>query len=137
MGTKVDFTGVSTSFEVLEEGLYPAKLADFKFEEKSKSSGKPYVSLEFDLTGEFEGRKAWRIFSLQPQSLFALKRACLILGAGEGDLEGELDLEDDVLPGLVGADCTLALVIDNEYDPDEPRNKVNKILAAGVGALPF
>lgn len=135
MGAKVDFSGVSTSFEVLEEGLYPGKLADFKYVAVSKSSGKPYYQLEFDIT-EPEGRKAWRNYSLQPQSLFAIKRALIILGADEDDLEGEIDL-DEVLPQLIGADCTLALVIDNEYDPDEPRNKVAKILPAGAGVLPY
>lgn len=138
MAPKIDFTGVETSFKPLDEGIYPAQLAGWKFEEASKSSGKPYMTLEFDVEAEGStGRKAWLIQSLQPQSLWRLKKTLIILGADEDSIDGELDLEEDVLPGLKGNKCSLALIIDKEYDADEPRNKVAKVLPEGIGNLPF
>ena len=125
---KVDFTGVSDSFEPIPAGRYDAVLTGFKLQ-KSKAGG-DYVSLEFTVDDpEFGGRKAWQNNSLQSQALWALKRNCISLGAEPDDLSGAVDIEE-VLGDLVGNDCRLDLDI-REYEGKQS-NGITAVLATSV-----
>lgn len=124
---QIDFTGVKEGFEIIPEGKYPATLEKWEYFPTAKSSGEPYVALTFHIIeGEFEGRKLWRNYSLQKQSLWAIKRTAVRLGSDPDMLNGPLDL-DDFLPDLVGAPCVVDVGI-HPYN-DEDRNDVKDVLS--------
>ena len=104
---KVDFTGVSDSFEPVPSGSYRAGLTSFKIQDSK--AGKTYVSLELTLRDqEYGGRKVWQNHSFAPQALWALKKTCKALGAEDDDLTEVVDVEE-LLGGLIGSDCMVSL----------------------------
>jgi len=128
---KVDMSGIEP-LTAMEAGQYPATLTSFEYHEAAASSGKPFYSLEFTISeGEYNGRKAWRNFSLQQQALWALQRAAIRLGADPDDVQGEVDM-DEVLASLVGSECVLDIGV-REYE-GEDRNEIKAIRPAR-GAL--
>jgi len=113
MGIKLDFTDADTKsgFEPLEPALYRAHVSKVE-PRKGKTSGKPYLSVEFELPDE-DNRKLWQNFSLQPQSLWALKAFMVTLGFDPDDMGGEFELEEEE---IVGNECCL-----NVGPPEEGR----------------
>jgi hypothetical protein len=107
---------------------YPAILSRWEYMAAAKESGEPYVVLEFRISeGEFEGRKQWRNFSLQRQSLWALKKALVNMGADPDDLEGAFDL-DDLMPDYIGSACLLD-ISQHTYE-GTIRNDIKAVLPA-------
>jgi hypothetical protein len=125
--TKINFSNVQT-LAPLPEGEYQAILSEFKVVDKAKSSGKPYVALTFSITEEgYAGRKVWRNFSLQEQSLWALKQTLIRLGVDPDTLaDGDVELED-ILGEAIGSPCVVVIGI-REYNGE--RNEVRQVLEA-------
>lgn len=109
MGIRIDMEGVTTGgITPLDPGEYEAVIAKVVYHASSQASGKPYIEVEFSLPAN--NRKAWTNFSLQPQSLWALKQ--FLQRVGYDVPEGELDLE----PGeLIGLDCRIVLDLEPDY----------------------
>ena len=127
---KVDFSGVSDSFEPIPVGDYDAVFTGFKIDKSKSTEGAFNAVLEFTISDpEYSGRKAWANRSLLPQSLWVLKRAMVALGADADDLSGPIDLEEE-LDALKGADCRLRMSI-REYEGRQ-NNQIDEVLAVGL-----
>ena len=123
--TVVNFAAAKDSgFEPLPAGQYLAKLVGHKVEMSSKSSGQPYVQLEFSLPDN-NNRKAWSIHSLQPQALWSLRQALVNIGASLELLNSEEADLDETIESVYEAECTLTLS-QEEYE-GKTRNKVTAI----------
>ena len=124
----IDFSNVSDSFEPLPDGKYECILSEV--EAKKSQKGDDYLAFTFTLTDEFEGRKAWRNFSLLPQSLWAIKGALVALGVDRDDLSGSMTLESliELCTSMVGSACRLELTI-REWN-GKLQNDVKKVMAA-------
>lgn len=124
---RINFEGVSTSFEPVPTDTYDCVFTKGTIVAESKTSGKPYVQMEYTIEdGDYSGRKFWVNRSLQPQALFAIKRDLLCLGAPESVLEGEVDLEE-VLDSVEGSSARLK-VRESTYE-GKPTNEVMEVLA--------
>jgi len=122
---RIDLTGVSTGFEPIEAGYYPATI--FSVEQKlSKASNKPMLVVQFSITAppEAVGRRLYANYSLQPQALFKLKGMLEVLDMGM-DLEGAVNLQPTDLMGLP---CVLAVAIDETPD-GKPVNRITRVLS--------
>lgn len=129
----VDFSQ-ATELVPVPVDTYDAILESWEYHPSAKSSGQPYLSLKFAVSGgDFDGRTLFRNFSLQAKALWAFKRALVRLGANSEDLTEEMDL-DDVMPPLVGAMCKLKVGQREYTDPDTEEvrvvNDVQDILSA-------
>jgi len=126
MGIRVDFTDVKGGFEPIPEGKYDATV--FEVEQRiSQSSGQPYLNWQFKIQGgEFDGRRAFYMTSLQPQALWKLKQVLSNLGFDEEALSGDFELDPSELAGL---ECTV--VIAHEQYQGETRDRVVEVLEMG------
>jgi hypothetical protein len=130
-GFKMSFSGVTN--DVVTPGNYICTLTGVKFNEASQSSGKPYIAAEFTIVSDedentqFAGRKVFRNFSLQSQSLFALKGAMIALDADPEifESEEEFDIVEYLKENLIGNQAILTIT--NEDYQGEPRARVGKI----------
>lgn len=124
----IDFSKVSDSFEPLPDGKYACVLSEV--EAKVSQKGDDYLAFTFTLTDEYEGRKAWRNFSLLPQSLWAIKAALVALGVDREDLSGSMTLEGliELCQSMIGSACTLELTT-REWN-GKFQNDVKKVMAA-------
>ena len=124
----VDFTGVSSGFEIIPEGQYDCTV--FAVEQKvSQNSGAPYLNWQLKIQGgDFDGRRMFYVTSLQPQSLWVLKLALKAIGYSDEQLKGQFNLD---LEELCGREC-VAVVVHEEYK-GEMRDHVDKILASTSG----
>jgi hypothetical protein len=132
MAIKIDFEGAGEGgFEPIPAGTYSAKVTKVTYHAKAKSSGQPYLEFEFGaIEGQGEKRRLWRNYSLQPQSLWALKQTLTRLGVEVPD--GELDIEPEE---LVGQPCQLVVSVKPHYrDPDKEDNDIDEVLPPGDGA---
>ena len=127
MGLRVDFTNVESGFEPIPEGEYEATV--YSCEVKTgQTSGQPYLNWQFKLQGgEFDGRRVFYITSLQPQSLWNLKKLLIALGYNAEDLKGSLDLEP-IMAEVPGIECVV--VIGHEEYNGETRDRVLDVKAA-------
>lgn len=129
---KVDFSQVK-ELSPIPPGKYASTFSEFKIVPEAKGSGQPYAALTFTINaeeGEYEGRKLWRNFSLQPQSLWALKQALINLGCSSDSFNAGDDLED-LLGSMVGSECILDVGM-KQFN-GEDRNDVRKVLASDMG----
>ena len=128
MGLRVDFTNVESGFEPIPEGEYEATV--YSCEVKTgQTSGQPYLNWQFKLQGgEFDGRRVFYTTSLQPQSLWNLKKLLIALGYNSEDLKGSLDLEP-IMAEVPGIECVV--VIGHEEYNGETRDRVLEVKAAG------
>jgi hypothetical protein len=79
----------------MPKAQYPAIFTKANTVLESKNSGQPYINCEFTLDeGEYKGRKAWNIVSLQQQSLWAVKRFAVTLGVPPEELEQDFDTDE-------------------------------------------
>lgn len=108
MGIVVNLAGVRTTLEVIPDGKYPANFVGKKF--AMSKTNNPKCTLEYTFTAEageeIAGRKAFVECSLQPQSLFKIKKAMIDMGMDPEDLEGQIDL-DEALDAMIGAETTI------------------------------
>lgn len=126
MGISLDFTNVSSGFEVLPEGNYDATVAKVEVR-NTKSGDSQYLNFEWDVIDENgKERKVWDIASLKPQALWKLKG---IMEAFGMITEGSIDLDPEE---FVGQSAVLELAIDT-YNGKE-RNVV-KTIKGSVGAV--
>lgn len=125
---KVDFTGISDSFEAIPTGDYEAVFTGFKIAPSKSTPGEQVCVMEYTLgDAEFSGRKAWANRSLQPAALFSLKRDMIALGADAEELAGPIDLEES-LEDIKGAECVLSLSV-REYEGRQ-NNQIDAVKAA-------
>lgn len=125
----INFSNVQDSFQPLPDGTYNAVLGEIS--SKVSQKGDPYLVFTFNLTDEYEGRKAWRNFSLLPQSLWSIKSAMVALGADRDDLSGEFETIEDFIEycsGFIGQPCQLELTV-KEFN-DKLSNEVKKVKSA-------
>lgn len=124
----IDFSNVKDN--VIDPGEYTVTLTASEYVAESKSSKKPYMKFEMTVSDEentaFNGRKVFRNFSLQPQSLFAIKQAMIAFDADADIFEDPsgLDLEEEVR-SLYGNQAIV--VITNEEFDGRMQNRVGKI----------
>lgn len=126
-GIKLDFTNVSSAFDVLPAGEYDGKIV--KAEHKlNKAKDGYYINFEWEVLNPENDKpmKVWDIASLKPQALWKLKEVMTAFGM---DTEGELEID---LDDFIDQEATLTLAID-EYQGKE-KNVVKKIV--GFSNLP-
>ena len=112
--TKISFKGVETEFTPIPEGSYDAvlKKAEILI---GKTSGQPYVKCEYAVKNEeYAGRKLWLNRSLQPQSLWAIKKDLITMGIDTDRLEDEDADIEEILSDAIGAQVTLKVRV-KEY----------------------
>lgn len=127
---KLNLSGVS--FSVIEANTeVDAVLMDHKISMESKASGQPTASVQFTITApeEYKGRKLFRNFSFQPDSLPYFKRFLIAMGVEPDVLETDFDV-DDVLDSLHGDPCTIVVGV-QEYQ-GENQNTVRTIKPASA-----
>jgi hypothetical protein len=127
----LDFTGVTTEFPLLDDGIYDALIEGGEIR-VGQESGQPYISMTFALQGGAKG-KLWNNFPLQPNSLWRLKKAAVAAGVPASKLEGQITIED-LLAELVNAQVQVRVVTENyTTKAGEPasRNAIKDILPAG------
>lgn len=120
----IDFTGVSTEMEAVPPNYYHATVFEASVG-PSKSSGQPTLFLQFSISeGEYAGRRLFDNPSLQPQSLWRVKRTLIALGYDAvADLEGAIEL---VPADLIGLPCVLA--VEADVYQGQPRARVTRVL---------
>lgn len=106
MATKVNFAQVQTSYAPRPAGDYVGLLISHKINEASASSGQPTASLEYTEV-ENPNKHMFANYSLQPQSLWAIKRDLLRLGAKVEDMNSEDADLDEIITKLYGYTATL------------------------------
>ena len=133
MSPRIDFSGV-TEFKAIPEGTYPCVFSAFKYVEQAKSSGQPYIELNFTVSeGEHAGRKLYRNYSLQPQSLWAIKNTLITLGVAPEAFADEGGVEiSDLCNEAIGATCAVQVKV-HEYQGAD-RNDVTRVLAKDLSA---
>lgn len=125
---KVDFTGVSDSFEVIPTGNYPAVFTGYKVQPSKSTPGEQVCVMEYTISDPaYSGRKAWANRSLQPAALFSLKKDMIALGADAEELAGPIDLEE-ALDDLKGTECELALSV--RMFNERENNQIDNVIAA-------
>ncbi len=125
----INFANVQDSFEPLPDGTYNAVLGEV--EVRTSQKGDPYLNFTFNLTDEYEGRKAWRNFSLLPQSLWSVKAAMVALGASRDELSGSFETPEDFAEycsQYIGQSCRIELAI-KEFN-GKFNNDVKKVMSA-------
>lgn len=128
----VDFEGVSTGFEPLDEGWYDAHIGSWK-QFIAKSSGNKVVEVTFTLD-EHKGRKAWRNYTLTPESLWAIKKMLVDIGVDEKRVSSKDTPLHEILNEVIGAPVKLKITR-GEYE-GKPKNDVAEVtgpLAAASG----
>jgi hypothetical protein len=123
----VDWSGVKPP-EIVPEGATVATLTGKKYVESSKSSGKPYIELEFTVSASpdegFNGRKLRRIYSLSEDALWALKEAMLALDADPDIFDGSFEVEEEV-SNLFGRQAMLEVYHEDYTDPKTGNTRTN------------
>lgn len=133
MPVTIDFTGVSSGFEALETGAYPAKIAKWEVG-SSQQSKQPVLSFEYDLT-EPAGRKHWETYSLQAKALWRLKGDLVNLGLDFPDGPFELEewlREQDLIGKEVMLDMTKEPHWQGKQKPDGSPVMVNRATMRAV-----
>lgn len=128
---RINFSNVS-ELTAIPAGSYNAVLTKTTYKEKSNTSGQPFVIFEFTVQDDderYNGRKVFKNFSLQPQALWALKQAIVVLGGDVDELMNDegVDIEE-FLTGLVGAVATVVVSV-KEYQGKDT-NQVEAIKEA-------
>jgi hypothetical protein len=119
MALRIDFTNTGDSFEPLAKGVYNATIFNAEVRE-AKDSGQPYINWDFVIQGgDADGRHAWYMTSLQPQSLWKLKQNLVKIGVPAESLAGTFDLDLEALFGR-----PVRIVIDHETYQGSLRDRV-------------
>lgn len=104
MATKVNFANVQTSYVPREAGNYEGLLIGHKIGTSAK--GFPTASMEYTEV-ENPNRHMFANYSLQPQSLWAIKRDLIRLGATVEDMNAEDADLDKIIEALYSYTATL------------------------------
>jgi len=98
-----------TQDSALPEGQYAATLTGVSAVQQGKQSHKPYIALTFTITKDgYEGTRRIRNYSLQPQSVWALRQTFVNLGGTPPAPEEEVDV-NAMLEEVIGNRCVLTL----------------------------
>lgn len=116
---KVDFSAV-TGPEPRKAGEYTGLLVNHSFNPASKSSGQPTMTLEW--TEQDSNRKMFKTYSLQPNSLWSLKRDLIRIGASMEDMSSPTADLDKIVTGLYGYASTIVY-----GDPRPDKNDPNRL----------
>ena len=120
----LDFTNVSTGFEVLPAGNYSGVITKVELRTNKAKDGQ-YLNIEWEVRDENDKiKKVWDMCSLKPAALWKLKELMAKLGF---EVEGAINLD---VEEFVGKTCDFELKIDT-YDGKD-RNKVEKYLGSGA-----
>ena len=133
MPITVPMGGVGDEMEVLPAGAYNATA--YEWEQRfGRDSGQPYISLTFQIaSGDYSGRKLWSNYSLQPQSLWALKRFLITAGITEDSFPDEDGAELDIEPLLrqvMGRPVVITATVGQYQGRDT--NNVEEVSPAGT-----
>lgn len=104
MATKVNFANVQTSYTPREAGDYEGLLIGHKV--GTSAQGMPTCSLEFTEVDN-PNKHMFANYSLQPQSLWAIKRDLIRLGAKVEAMNDEDADLDKIIEGLYSYTATL------------------------------
>ena len=121
------------TFDPLPAGTYEARMTGQELKD-SQSSEYQYHSIEFTIDeGEYADRKLWDNYSLNPKSLFAMKRTLVALGAPQDDLSEDSEKESEELwEDRIGEPCRLVVKQRTYTDPDtgekKLQNDITKVL---------
>jgi len=127
---KINFKGVG---DPLPADTYSAVVEKAEYIAESKSSGNPTVAFTWIVNeGPYEGRKLFRSYSAQPNSLLFLKRVWIASGVDPDDLAADIET-DDINASIIGNEVNLVVTI-GEYN-GEPNNQVTNVRPAGVTAF--
>lgn len=88
----------------LPAGNYECKITGWKYNEASKNSGQPTVTMQYNSD---EHGTIFRTYSMQPQALFGLKRDLMRIGADPEEMNSETCDLEGVLNQVIGYGCTL------------------------------
>jgi len=118
---RADFTGVNVGGKRFPVGSFRATIDEVELQQSK--NGFPMLRVTFASAHKGVTARQWNIYSLQKQSLFALKRLLLATGDWEqDDLNGELDVDTDDMVG-----CTVGIVV--EPAKDNKGNPTTEIVA--------
>lgn len=126
----VDFSQVE-EFEPLEKGEYSAMIEKIEFREAQSEDKYDYLNVEFTITEPgFEGRKAWKVWSLSPKALWRMKNDWENLELPVDEIDIDWDEETTLVtePDLAGVPCKIAL--DTRTYEGKLQNDVTAVLAA-------
>jgi len=133
MPIRMDLTGVEAGgdFEPIPNGAYPCTVFDVE-QRTGKDSGQPYLSVQFKVQGgEYDGRRLWSNYSLQQQSLWAIKGLLITLGWSEEQLAGQFEFEPTE---LMGKACVVVATV-GDYQ-GKATNNVDRVLPADAQTGP-
>ena len=127
----IDFSQVQDGFDLIPEGPVDGRLASVS-QKVGQSSGKPYLEWIFDVTDDdYPGRKLYFNTSLQPQSLWSLKRMLInAFHVDEDALADNFDLDPE---DLVGIDVTL--MVTHRAWNGQKRENVENVISSGTTEL--
>lgn len=99
------------NFEPVPDAIYDATFTGWELVPPKEAGKHPYYNCEYTLRGgEYDNRKVWKILSLSPGALWGFKGDMLTLGCNEADVSpGSTTDTDDIVAGVVGSPCRLAL----------------------------
>ena len=125
---ELDFTDVTTEFEPLPVGQYPAVVSNVEHIPQSKSSGRPFLKFTFTVTGpeEYVGRKLFDNYSLTKDSRWKLAKTLEALGYEVVGKRVGLNVS-----ALLGLPCQL--VVSQGVYQGKLKNEVQDVLEVDAG----
>ena len=123
----LDFSQVKEGFEVIAKGIYEAYIFDVV--KGTSVNNEPKLDITFKFSeGPYKGRMLWLHPSLQPQSLWRIKRMISSVGT-KLDLTGEIKVSQ-IIKTLKNAPCRI--IVDCNPEKDFP-NKITDVLSSRGG----
>lgn len=118
----VDFSGVKDGFEPIAKGIYDAYF--FELIEGMSQNNAPKLDITFKISeGPYKGRYQWMHPSLQPQSLWRIKRILSSVGT-KLELTGKVKVSQ-IIKSLKSKPCRI--IVDYNPKKDFP-NSVTDVL---------
>lgn len=125
-----DFTDIE-GFGMIPEGVYPAMLVGLK--KGAAKNGNPQYEWDFTITAgnsEAAGRKMKFWTSLVPQARWKIAETLEALGVPATGKVVTINRQE-----LLNRPCLLDIYIDDQWDPQNPRSKIRKVLAPDTTAI--
>ena len=113
-----------SGFDLLEAGEYPVEVTKIDIKATKDGEGK-YLNWQLNITdGDSMGRTLFFTSPITNQAGLGITKAALkAVGYDVPTDFSELDTDE-----LIGLGAVALVDIDNSYDPDNPRNKVKKLI---------
>lgn len=130
MPPRVDFSTVPDGFEPVPEGVYEARKTGHELKD-SKSSEFQYYSVEYTIDeGEYAGRKLWDNYSMNPKSLFAMKKALVACGVDPTSSDETDELWEEADGASVRLNVKTRTYTDPDTDEEKLQNDIKAVLPA-------